>query len=147
MLATQNGFPVLIHNQRRLDYSAVFLAFWVWVFVLDLHFGVDGVTYVNRPEKTKLVVTEAEGNGIYNRRGQSDTDGKNHRTVGNTLAECLGFAPLGVHVVRKEVTTVPGMRNNISFGNGATESLPFRADLIVLEILLHNHSSGPIVAT
>jgi hypothetical protein len=39
-----------------------------------------------------------------------------------SLAKLLGFAPLGIHVMRVEITSLPCMQNNVGFSDRATSA-------------------------
>jgi hypothetical protein len=39
-----------------------------------------------------------------------------------SLAKFLGLAPLGIHMMRVEITSLPCMQNNVGFRNRATSA-------------------------
>ena len=61
--------------------------------------------------------------------------------MGDALAEGLGAAELGIHVVGEEIPRMAGMDDDVGLGDRAAQGLPCRADHVVLEKLLLLHLS------
>jgi hypothetical protein len=109
-------------------------------FALHFHFDPDGVPNEYRAGEAEAVISIGHRNLVDRTRGQPYGNAEDQRAVRDPFLKGLRPAPFFIHVMREEITGLPGMNNNIRFRNSATGSLPGMTDLELFVILIHPHN-------
>ena len=123
MLAGQHNISILVEHLHLLNHVAMIRLFRVVPFFGDGRFYRDRIANMDRADEPDPVITVGEGDGINNIGGQPDRNAENKRAVGDSPFKLLGFDPLLVHVVRKKITGLPGVKHDIRFGDRPPEGL------------------------
>ncbi len=143
MLAIKHCLTALVHNRRRLEEPAESGAFWIGVLLFHRDVDVNRIADIHRADEPQFIVTVTECERIDRTGGESDADAEYHRAMRDPLAELLRLAPFGIHMMWIEVAAVTGVDDYIGLGDGATEGLAARSDLVVFQILFAAQAADP----
>lgn len=139
MFADHHEVVVLVKYFEFLDHNTVGRPF-VISLIRNGNFGGDGVVDEDRPDKAQAIVSVGHRPRVNQVRGGAYSDGKDQGAVGDALFEVLGFAELGIHVVREKVAALPGMEHDVGLGDGAPHGGAFVVEYIVFEVNVLDHS-------
>lgn len=140
MLADQNHFLLLVPHFTGLYYDAVCRSFRVVALFLYGNKGAKSVLNKDGLYKSQTVVSVRHGVGIDGIGRQPNSNTKDERSVRHALPKWLRFAPLSIHVVRIEVSCLPGVEYDIGFRDRASAALALRTYLIILKKLFRSHN-------
>lgn len=132
VVADEDGFSVLVFHSQPLVDDAMSGAFVVPLFD-NFDVAGDGVADKDRLDEAQTVVAVGHGAGVDIGGSHADPDAEDEGTVGDSLAEGLGGAPLGVHVVGVEIASLSAVEDNVGFGDGATGGASAFADDVVFK--------------
>ena len=139
VLAIQNHFVALVQHLTGLNHATQPLALRVFLFLLDGDSSPQRVSDENRLGETQFVISVGEGDGIDLTRRETDADRKGHGAVCYTLTKVSLTGKLRIDVMRKVISGVSGMNDDISLGNRASRGDSLRADYIIFEVLGSRH--------
>ena len=106
----------------------------IFFFSLDCDARVDRIAYENRLWKTKPVISVSERYRIGLTGRQPDSDRERHCSVSDALAERSLSREFRVHVMRKEISGVAGVYDDIGLRDGPARGFSLKADGVVFEI-------------
>ena len=109
MLTDEHRLPHLIGHFEQFDDDAVVRAARMVALLRDRRLGPDGVADEHRLDEAQAIVTGGYRAGIDVRRRHPDADAEDECAVRHAPFEVLRRAPLGVHVVGKEVAGLAGV--------------------------------------
>jgi len=107
VFAIHHRLAVLVRCLTDLDLPAMAGPLGVVGLAPDRHPGADRVAGKDRCRKAQPFVAVGHGARIDLGRRQTDADGEGHGAVRDALAEGLGAAELGIHVVGEEIPEWP----------------------------------------
>ena len=139
MLADQHSLIVLVEHLNLLGHDPALGALGVIALVGDCGGDADGIADEDRPDEAQPIIAVRHRAWVDRPGGHADRHAEDQRAVRDALAEILGFTPLGVHVVREEVTGLPSMYHDVGLGDRAAERSAGKADRIVFEELFLEH--------
>jgi len=123
MLGDEDGFIALVDYVESFDDDTVRGALGVFAELFDGDVDANGVVEEHGFHETEAVVAVTHGAGIDGASGHADGYAEDEGAVGDALAEGLGLAPLGIHVMRVEVTGLAGVEDDVGFSDGAADGL------------------------
>src|SRR4029077_1430319 len=121
------------HNATQPFALRVFLLF------LNGDSSPERVSNENRLGETQFIISVGEGGGIDLARCETDADSKSHGAVRDTLTKPSLTCTLRIDVMRKVVSRVPRMNDDISLGDRASRTDPLPTDHVIFEILGSRH--------
>ena len=143
VFAGQDDFAALVGHLAKFYDHAVAGRFRTVFPLLDGDGDVNGVADEDGADEAEAVVTVGEGFGVDMAGGHADCHAEDEGPVGDTLAEGLRAAPLGIHVVRVKVAGLACVDHDVGFGDGAAERLPHSAECVVFKVKRFDHSVFP----
>lgn len=140
MFADHYQFIMLVKTFHQLgdNPESRFLMFLLF-FIGNLY--PDGIMNKNRPGKTKPLIAIGHGDLINQVGSKTDCHCKDQGAMRHPLFKGLGFAPLGIHMMGKKITGLPGVNNNIRFGDGPAKCLADFIYNIFLKIFPDKHGN------
>jgi hypothetical protein len=139
MFAIQDYFVTLIQNLTSFHHPAQVGPFGILLLVQNRNPGAQRVANENWFRKSQFIVSIGKGDRIDFSRGESNSYGECHGSVGDALAEWGLAGKLGIDVMGEKVSTMPGVDDDIGFRDGSSGRDAVGADLVVLEILGSGH--------
>ena len=82
--------------------------------------------------------------GIDITRTETHGNSENQSAVGDASSEFLSLTPLGIHMMRIEITALPGVQHDVGFGYSPAQSFASRTNLIIFKVFGLNHWLSPI---
>ncbi len=145
VLAVENYIATLIDDFACFHDSAEARTLRIFFFSLDCDARVDRIAYENRLwENACRVISVSERYRIGLTGRQPDSDRERHCSVSDALAERSLSREFRVHVMRKEISGVAGVYDDIGLRDGPARGFSLRADGVVLEIFDFFHA--PVVS-
>jgi len=142
VLADEHRLPHLVDDFEQFDDDAVARASRMIALLLDRRFGPDGVADEYRLDEAQAIVAGGHGARIDVRRRHADADAEDERAMRHATLEVLRRAPLGVHVMGKEVAGLAGVGDDVGFGDRAPQRLArFVGGEILEKPLLNLHDA------
>lgn len=139
MFADHHKFSRLIMTFHQLGNNAI-----AWLFVIGLVADRDrhanGILNEHRPGEPKPLISVGHGYFVDHIRGQADGDAEDERSMGDAPTERLRLTPLLIHVMRKKISGLAGMHDDVRLRDGAAMRLADLPGLELLEILPDEHA-------
>jgi hypothetical protein len=117
----EDGFAALVEDFEGFDDDAVCGPLRIFAQLFDRDADMDGVVEEDGLDEAETIVAIAHGAGIDGSGCHADCDAEDQSSMGHALAEGLGAAPLGVHVMRIEVAGLARMQDYIGFCDGSAD--------------------------
>jgi hypothetical protein len=133
MFADEHGFAALVRDLQRFYDDSVSGPFGVVAFLFDGDRSANCVADENRFDESQSIVAVTHSLRIDYPSRKANTDREDERAMRHPLTERLGTAPLGVHVMGKEVTGLSGVEHNVGLGDSAAAGLACVAGCVVFK--------------
>src|SRR5215203_1769214 len=130
----EDGFVALVDDFALFVNKTVLRALRIFLLILYRDGDAYRVADEDRLDETQSIVAVTEGYRIDFAGCHAYSDGEYQRPMGHALAEGLGLYPLGVHVVRVEVSGVTGVDHDVGLGNRAPGGHTCFTELVVFEV-------------
>ena len=88
----------------------------------DRDLDPDGIANENWLQEAQPVVPVGDGARVHESGCSAYGDAECQRSVGHPLLEILCLAPFRIHVVRKEVARLPGVKHDIRLGGSCAQA-------------------------
>src|ERR1700677_307297 len=138
MFATQHVLVVLVGYLEQFNDDPVTCAARMIPLLLDCRRGADRVANEHRLDEPQPIVAVRHRAWIDCARGHTNSNAEDQRAMRHAAPEVLSGAPNCVQMVRKEVTGLASVSDDVGLGHRAPKRPAILADFKVLEIALLN---------
>src|SRR5215471_8247829 len=110
----------LVANLDCFDNNAMIGPLRIFALFADCCSNVDRVTDKDGADKTHAIISIGHRMRVDIVRCHSHGNAEDERAVSNPSPKRLRIAPSFIHMMRMEIASLAGMKNDIGFSNGAT---------------------------
>lgn len=122
MFADHHQFMMLIESLYQFGHQTIFRLLVIRL-ALDSHRHFYRVADKYRPDEPEPVISICHGGFIDHVGRKSDSDAEDEGAVGNPFFKRLRFTPFFVHMMRKKISGLTRMKDDIRLSHRAAGSL------------------------